>query len=128
MIIVSLASLLGLLALSIPIAAVLALTAYILSETYAFFPMIGAAGELAWNSSTDFILVAVPMFILMGELLHRSGTSERLFMALNPWFARLPGRLIHTNIAASAVFAGDLRLVRRHCGDHRDGGDPEHGP
>lgn len=105
MILVTLVTLLGLLALSIPIAVVLTLTAYILSETYAFFPMTGAAGSLAWNSSTDFILVAVPMFILMGELLHRSGMSERLFTSLNPWFARLPGRLIHTNIAASAVFA-----------------------
>ncbi len=97
--------LLGFLAIGLPVAAVLALTGYILSENYAFFPMTGAAGELAWNSSSDFILIAAPMFIMMGELMHRSGVSERLFTALNPWFVRVPGRLIHTNIAASAVFA-----------------------
>ncbi|MCB1811685.1 MAG: TRAP transporter large permease, partial [Candidatus Competibacteraceae bacterium] len=39
------------------------------------------------------------------ELMHRSGVSERLFAALAPWFARIPGQLIHTNIASSAVFA-----------------------
>lgn len=97
--------LVGMLVLSLPVAAVLALTGYILSENYAFFPMTGAAGELAWNSSEDFILIAAPMFIMMGELMHRSGVSGRLFDALTPWFARLPGRLMHTNIAASAVFA-----------------------
>lgn len=92
-------------ALSLPVAAALGLMSYILSEKFAFFPMVGALGELAWNSSNDFILIAAPMFIMMGELMHRSGLSERLFSALTPWFARIPGRLIHTNIAASAIFA-----------------------
>lgn len=97
--------LLGLIALSLPVAAALGLMGYALSAKYAFFPLIGALGELAWNSSNDFILIAAPMFIMMGELMHRSGMSERLFVALTPWFARVPGRLIHTNIAASAIFA-----------------------
>lgn len=91
--------------ISLPVAVALGLMAYVLSERYAFFPMTGAIGELAWNSSNDFILIAAPMFIMMGELMHRSGMSERLFSALTPWFARIPGRLIHTNIAASAIFA-----------------------
>ncbi len=94
-----------LVALSLPIASALGLMGYVLSAKYAFFPMTGALGELAWNSSNDFILIAAPMFIMMGELMHRSGMSERLFGALTPWFARVPGRLIHTNIAASAIFA-----------------------
>ncbi len=93
------------LGLSLPVAAVLAITGYILSENFAFFPMTGAAGTLTWSHSTDFILIAAPMFIMMGELMHRSGVSERLFGALKPWFANVPGQLIHTNIAASAVFA-----------------------
>ena len=93
------------LGLSLPVAAVLAITGYILSENFAFFPMTGAAGTLTWSHSTDFILIAAPMFIMMGELMHRSGVSERLFGALKPWFSNVPGQLIHTNIAASAVFA-----------------------
>lgn len=94
-----------LIALSLPVAAVLGLLGYLLSERYAFVPMTGALGEVAWNTSNDFILIAAPMFIMMGELMHRSGLSERLFTALAPWFNRLPGRLIHTNIATCAVFA-----------------------
>lgn len=93
------------LAIGLPVAAVLAITGYILSENYAFIPMTGAAGELAWSHSNDFILIAAPMFIMMGELMHRSGVSARLFAALAPWFERIPGRLMHTNIAASAIFA-----------------------
>lgn len=93
------------LALSLPVAAVLAISGYILSDNYAFIPMTGAAGQLVWSHSNDFILIAAPMFIMMGELMHRSGVSERLFGALAPWFARVPGQLIHTNIASSAVFA-----------------------
>ena len=92
-------------ALSLPVAAALGLMGYLLSANYAFFPMTGALGELAWNTSNDFILIAAPMFIMMGELMHRSGLSERLFSALSPWFAQVPGRLIHTSIAASAIFA-----------------------
>jgi C4-dicarboxylate transporter, DctM subunit len=101
----TLSLLVGLIALGLPIAAALGLMAYVLSENYAFFPMTGALGELAWNTSNDFILIAAPMFIMMGKLMHRWGVSERLFAALAPWFARVPGRLIHTNIAASAIFA-----------------------
>ncbi|MCR9136672.1 MAG: TRAP transporter large permease [Alphaproteobacteria bacterium] len=93
------------LVMGLPVAAVLAVTGYILSEQFAFLPMTGAAGALAWSHSNDFILIAAPMFIMMGELMHRSGISERLFAALTPWFARVPGQLIHTNIASSAVFA-----------------------
>lgn len=93
------------LALSLPVAAVLAITGYVLSDNFAFIPMTRAAGHLVWSHSNDFILIAAPMFIMMGELMHRSGVSKRLFGALAPWFARVPGQLIHTNIAASAVFA-----------------------
>lgn len=93
------------LVLGLPVAAVLAISGYLLSESYAFLPMTAAAGHLVWSHSNSFILVAAPLFIMMGELMHRSGVSERLFAALSPWFARVPGQLIHTNIAASAVFS-----------------------
>jgi len=105
MIVQTIVLLLVLVGASVPIAASLGLIGYALQAQYAFVPLIGALGEIAWNTSTEFVLVAAPMFILMGELMHRSGLSERLFAALTPWFARIPGRLMHTNIAASAIFA-----------------------
>ncbi|MFM8799653.1 MAG: TRAP transporter large permease subunit, partial [Tagaea sp.] len=87
MIAVAFALLLIFICVGLPVAAALGLMGYVLQAKYAFFPMTGALGELAWNSSSDFILIALPMFVMMGELMHRSGMSERLFAALTPWFA-----------------------------------------
>ena len=62
-------------------------------------------GQTVWAPSSSFVLVAVPLFLLMGEVLLRAGLSERLYRALNVWLDRLPGGLLHTNIAASGVFS-----------------------
>ncbi|MGE4012783.1 MAG: TRAP transporter large permease [Alphaproteobacteria bacterium] len=105
MIPIMLAVLLLLLAIGMPIAASLGLLGYTLQAQFAFLPMLGVLGEITWNTSTEFVLIAAPMFIMMGELMHRSGVSQRLFVALAPWFNWLPGRLMHTNIAAAAIFA-----------------------
>jgi tripartite ATP-independent transporter DctM subunit len=51
------------------------------------------------------VLVAVPLFLLMGELLLRAGLSEQLYKALNVFLRRLPGGLLHTNIVSCAVFS-----------------------
>ncbi|MFQ3621571.1 MAG: TRAP transporter large permease subunit, partial [Spirochaetales bacterium] len=61
--------------------------------------------NIAWNSTSGSTMIALPLFILMGEILFRSKISENLFKGLSPWLHRLPGRLIHVNIAASALFA-----------------------
>jgi tripartite ATP-independent transporter DctM subunit len=68
-------------------------------------PLYLFVGQVIWNPSISFVLVAVPLFILMGEILLRSGLSDRLYRALNNWFGGLPGGLLHTNVVACAVFA-----------------------
>jgi tripartite ATP-independent transporter DctM subunit len=62
-------------------------------------------GQTVWGPSSSFVLVAVPLFLLMGEILLRAGLSERLYHALNVWLNRMPGGLLHTNIVASGVFS-----------------------
>lgn len=57
-----------------------------------------------WSVLSDFTLSAVPIFIFMGEILLVSGVSTRIYNALTPFFSRVPGRLLHTNIAVSTVF------------------------
>ena len=68
----------------------------------------GGAADLAvtavWNVFTEFTLSAVPLFIFMGEIMLVSGISSRLYGALAPFFARIPGKLLHTNIAVSTIF------------------------
>ncbi|MFO1270230.1 MAG: TRAP transporter large permease [Rubrivivax sp.] len=97
--------LLVLAASSLFVAGVLGVLGGTLAEVYSPFPLLRGLGEIAWSSSADFILVAVPMFIMMGELLLRSGVTESMYTALDRWVGHVPGGLMHTNIAASAVFA-----------------------
>ena len=58
-----------------------------------------------WRSASTWELSAVPIFVMMGELMYRSDMSERLFRGLAPWVARIPGGLLHTNIGGCTVFA-----------------------
>jgi C4-dicarboxylate transporter DctM subunit len=91
--------------LSLPVASALGILAFSLSEFFAFFPLDKAIGEVSWTASTEFVLVAVPMFILMGELLLRSGMADDMYRALDSWVGGIPGGLMHTNVAACAFFA-----------------------
>ena len=62
-------------------------------------------GTVAWNTVTEFLLVAIPLFILVGEVLLRSGLADKMYTALAVWTRRIPGGLLHTNIAACALFS-----------------------
>ena len=60
---------------------------------------------LVIRSATSWEISAIPMFIWMGELMLRTDMSDRLFRGLSPLTYHLPGRLLHTNIVGSALFA-----------------------
>lgn len=62
------------------------------------------AVDAVWGVFTSFTLSAVPMFILLGEILLRSGISEKAYTAFSPLFRRIPGGLLHTNIAVCTLF------------------------
>src|SRR5690242_20133532 len=97
--------LIGLLALAIPVAASLGALALVLSALYSKLPLSLAMGEISWATSNNFLLVAIPFFVLLGEILLRSGMAERMYSALVLWIPWLPGGLMHSNIAACAMFA-----------------------
>lgn len=74
------------------------------------FLFLGDAGrhlviQLTYNSLHSFTLSAIPVFILMGELLFHTGLSERLYNSLMGSVTRLPGGLLHANVMSCAVFA-----------------------
>nr|WP_255775059.1 TRAP transporter large permease subunit [Halomonas alkalisoli] len=74
----------------------------------AFFSPFAPGPILAsdfWGASYGWDLTALPMFIWMGEILFRSGLADSMFRGLSPWLNRLPGRLLHTNIIGSGMFA-----------------------
>jgi C4-dicarboxylate transporter, DctM subunit len=102
---ITLLILIGLLALAIPVAAGLGVLGLALSAIYSKLPLSLAMGEIAWGTSNNFLLVAIPFFVLLGEILLRSGMAERMYNALVLWVPWLPGGLMHSNIAACAMFA-----------------------
>lgn len=63
-----------------------------------------AMASLPFRTMTDFVYVAVPMFMLMGELTFRSGMSAALFDCANKWLGRLPGGLACASVAGCAGF------------------------
>jgi C4-dicarboxylate transporter DctM subunit len=99
------AILLVLLGLAVPVAAGLGILGLILAGLYSNFPLSLALGEVSWATSNNFLLVAIPFFVLLGEVLLRSGMAERMYNALVLWVPWLPGGLMHANIAACAMFA-----------------------
>jgi tripartite ATP-independent transporter DctM subunit len=62
-------------------------------------------GATVWGGSTSWTLIALPLFIWMGEILFRTRLSEQMFQGLSPWLTRLPGRLLHVNILGCGIFA-----------------------
>ena len=51
------------------------------------------------------MLLAIPLYILLGEILVRGGATDRMYSSLADWLNWLPGGLLHTNIGASALFS-----------------------
>ncbi|WP_163263944.1 TRAP transporter large permease [Chelativorans alearense] len=79
--------------------------AYVGMEIFTARPIGDAMMTVMWRSASSWSLTALPMFIWMGEILYRTRLSEDMFRGLAPWMARLPGGLMHTNIAGCTVFA-----------------------
>jgi tripartite ATP-independent transporter DctM subunit len=74
----------------------------------AFFsnaPMGQVLATTMWSYGHSWPLAALPLFILMGEILLRSRLAEDMFSGLAPWLGGLPGRLLHVNVLGCAIFA-----------------------
>ncbi len=94
-----------LLGLSVWVAISLFLTALFALHFFANPPAIKVLSNIAWNATDSWALVALPLFIYMGEILLRTRISEKMFDGLAPWLGRLPGGLLHVNVVASTLFA-----------------------
>ena len=101
----SILALLVIMGIGIPVSASLFLLGVILTGMYSPLPVIKAIGEISWTVSNEFILVAVPLYILMGEILMRSGITERMYAAIVQWVSWLPGGLMPANIGFCTMFA-----------------------
>lgn len=96
---------LGMMLLGLPIAVAMAVVGIGGGMLAYGLPFINSIAPVVWGVHNDNLLTAIPLFVLMGELLLRSGIADRMFGALAAWLGRLPGGLLHTSVGCSALFA-----------------------
>lgn len=89
----------------IPIAVSMALVGIIGGIAVYGMPFMNSIAPVLWGVQNENLLTSIPLFVLLGELLLRSGIADRMYLALSAWFGRLPGGLLHTNIGSCALFA-----------------------
>ena len=97
--------LLALLSLSIPVGVVLFLLGFGIDTFFSPFPLIRGLGNLVWSTSNNPTLIAIPFFVLLGEILVRSGVATRTYAALDRWVSWFPGGLVHANVATATMFS-----------------------
>jgi C4-dicarboxylate transporter DctM subunit len=89
----------------IPIAVSMALVGIVGGIAVYGMPFMNSIAPVLWGVQNENLLTSIPLFVLLGELLLRSGIADRMYLALAAWFGRLPGGLLHTNIGSCALFA-----------------------
>lgn len=62
-------------------------------------------GDIIWNTTNTFTLVSIPLFVLMGEIILRSGLSQRFYAGISHLLGPIPGGLAHSNVMGCAVFS-----------------------
>ena len=67
--------------------------------------MIKSISNISWNTTNDFILTAIPLFLFMGEIILASGISTKFYTSIAKWLKPVPGGLLHSNIIASSLFS-----------------------
>src|SRR2546423_9351952 len=99
-------SALGLMLCGIPVA--IAFFATNMIAAVAFMgggPGIGQVVNNGFGAMTNFALVPIPMFLLMGELFYHTGLAGRMFNAIDQLMGNLPGRLAYVTVAGGTGFA-----------------------
>lgn len=94
-----------LLASGIWIALSLGLVGFVALAALSPAPAGSLLASTVWDSSWNWALTALPLFIWMGEILFRTRLSTDMFNGLAPWLGRLPGGLFHVNIVGCGAMA-----------------------
>lgn len=88
-----------------PIAFALALTAIVAIVLFLGPGQFDLFGQFVFESLNDFGLLAIPLFVLMGNLFGGSVASRHLFEAGEAWLSRVRGGLAMSSVLASSIFA-----------------------
>jgi C4-dicarboxylate transporter, DctM subunit len=99
------AALLLFLATGTPVAVSMGLIGAAGVALFVSWPAVGQLANIAFAEASHFVLIVVPLFVFMGEILARSGLGETLFTAARLWLRRLPGASALGTVAACTVFS-----------------------
>jgi C4-dicarboxylate transporter DctM subunit len=102
---IAFAAMLGMMLVGVPIAVSMALVGIVGGIAAYGLPFMDSIAPVVWGVHNENLLTCIPLFVLLGELLLRSGIADRMYIALSAWLGRLPGGLLHTNIGSCALFA-----------------------
>ena len=95
----------GLLGIGVEVALSIFLASIVSLSLFSPMPVLKILSNIAFNSTNSISLLAVPLFVLIGEILTSSEISKDLFDGLGYFFRKIPGKLFHVNTAACALFA-----------------------
>ncbi len=59
---------------------------------------------VAWQTGTDFVLICIPLFVLMGKIIHHIGIANELYDSIQKWVGRLPGGMAVAAVLSCGAF------------------------
>lgn len=94
-----------LLAYGVPVAFCIGIsTVLTISLNIAFLPGVTTVAQRMTTGIDSFALLAIPFFVLAGELMNRGGIANRLIKFAKSMIGSLPGGLAYVNILAAMLF------------------------
>ena len=94
-----------LIALGVPIAAAMGFVGIVGLTLLSGTQLWPSLADVIWNTANSFTLTAIPLFVLMGEIILRSGAAKRFYIGLSVLLNRVPGGLAQSNIMSCALFS-----------------------
>ena len=101
------------------VAGALGILSFIIMTVFSDAPLLNIMANRAWTNYTNWLLVAIPLFILMGELVLRSGFAERMYSAPFPLGRSHPRWIVAYQYCVLRDFCCLRRFQCRHRRHHQ---------
>ena len=115
-------AMIGMMLIGLPIAVSMALVGIVGGIAAYGVPFMDSIAPVVWGVQNENLLTSIPLFVLLGELLLRSGIADRMYIALSAWLGRAARRAAAHQHRQLRAVRRDLGLVGGHRGDGRHGG------
>jgi TRAP-type mannitol/chloroaromatic compound transport system permease large subunit len=108
---------LGMMAFGLHVAVAIFLTSVLGAIVYFGSGLLGTFATQLWAVMNDFILTAIPLFVLLGELLMRAGVTQRMYNGLSTWLGRLRWTTSH-QYRGERTLCRCVRIIRCDGGNN----------